>query len=69
MKKEAFAILEPGNPFMTSALDALRCYHEAMAANLPEEEVERLRDEAEALWKALSECHLRALGCPSAPLH
>lgn len=69
MKKEAFAILELGNPLMTSALDALKRYHEAVAADQPNGEVERLRLEAEALWKAISEYQLRVLGCPSATLH
>lgn len=55
MNKDVFAILEPGNPLMTSAVDALKLYHEAMVAKLPDEEIERLRLEAESLWKAMSE--------------
>ncbi|MGH8379527.1 hypothetical protein [Pseudomonas sp.] len=47
MKKEAFAILEPGSPLMTQAIDALRRYHEAQAAGQSVEEVERLRLKAE----------------------
>lgn len=63
-----FAILEPGNSLMTSAVEALKLYHEAMAAKLPDGDIERLRLEAESLWKAMSEYQLRVMGCPSATL-
>lgn len=52
MKKEVFAILEPGDPLMTQAIDALRHYHEAQAAGQSMDEVERLRLEAEGLFHA-----------------
>ncbi|WP_434120371.1 hypothetical protein [Pseudomonas fortuita] len=69
MKKEVFAILEPGNPLMTKAIDALKRYHEAQAAGLPAEEVERLKTEAEQLFQAVSEFQFRMLGCRSDTLH
>lgn len=53
MKKEVFAILEPGNSLMTQAIDALKRYHEAQAAGLPGAEVERCG------WK-LRECSRRS---------
>ncbi|MBV4540110.1 hypothetical protein [Pseudomonas vlassakiae] len=68
MNKDVFSILKPGNPLMTSAVEALKLYHEAMTAKLPDEEIERLRLEAESLWKAMSEYQLRVMGCPSATL-
>ncbi|MFG0533755.1 hypothetical protein ACF8FB_26070 [Pseudomonas sp. yb_2] len=42
MNKNIFAILEPGNPLMTQALDAMKRYYEAQQAKLPDEDVERM---------------------------
>ncbi|WP_409279943.1 hypothetical protein [Pseudomonas sp. KCJK8751] len=50
MNKHMFSILEPGNPLMTQALDAMRRYYEAQAAKASEVELERLRLEAESLF-------------------
>lgn len=69
MKKEVFAILEPGNPLMTQAIDALKRYHEAQAAGLLPEEVERLKKETEQLFQAVSEFQFRMLGRRSDTLH
>lgn len=69
MKKEVFAILEPDNPLMTQAINALKRYHEAQAAGQPVEEVERLRLEAEALFQAVSEFQFRMLGQRNDTLH
>ncbi|MBF8776306.1 MULTISPECIES: hypothetical protein [Pseudomonas putida group] len=69
MKKEAFAILEPGNPLMTQALDAMKQYYEAKAAGHPAAEVERLRVEAEDLFRAVSEFQFRMLGNRNDTLH
>lgn len=55
MKKDMFAILEPGNPLMTQALDAMKRYYEAQQAKLPDDEIERIRLEAEALFRAVNE--------------
>ncbi|WP_336333785.1 hypothetical protein [Pseudomonas putida] len=38
MNKDVFAILEPGNPLMTRAVDALKLCYQAMAAKLSVEE-------------------------------
>lgn len=48
-----FAIVEPGNPLMTQALDAMKRYYEAQQAKLPDDEIERIRLEAEALFRAV----------------
>ncbi|MFF7108890.1 hypothetical protein [Pseudomonas sichuanensis] len=69
MKKEALAILEPGNPLMTQAIDALKRYHEAQATGQSVEEVERLRLEAEGLFQAVSEFQFRMLGHRHDTLH
>lgn len=69
MKKEVFAILEPDNPLMTQAIDALKRYHEAQAAGLPGVEVERLRLEAEGMFQAVSEFQFRMLGHRHDTLH
>ncbi len=50
VNKHMFSILEPGNPLMTQALDAMRRYYEAQAAKASEVELERLRLEAESLF-------------------
>ncbi len=38
VNKDVFAILEPGNPLMTRAVDALKLCYQAMAAKLSVEE-------------------------------
>lgn len=62
MKNGVFAILEPDDPLMTQAIDALRRYHETQATGQSVEEVERLRLEAEKLFQAVSEFQFRMLG-------
>ncbi|MDH0302260.1 hypothetical protein D3C81_242200 [compost metagenome] len=62
MAKTLLPILDAQDPLTASALEALKLYYEAMAANRPEEEIERLRLEWESLWKAFSEYQLRMLG-------
>lgn len=69
MKKDMFAILEPGNPLMTQALDAIKRYYEAQQAKLPDDEIERIRLEAEALFRAVNEFQQRMLGRRSDTLH
>lgn len=69
MKKDMFAILEPGNPLMTQALDAVKRYYEAQQAKLPDDEIERIRLEAEALFRAVNEFQQRMLGRRSDTLH
>ncbi|MNH07150.1 hypothetical protein D3C81_1041940 [compost metagenome] len=48
MKRDFLKIYVDSQPLSQQAVDALRRYHEAMAAELPAEEIERLRTEAEA---------------------
>lgn len=68
MKRDFLKIYVDSQPLSQQAADALRRYHEAMAARLPAEEVERLRTEAEALFQAVSDYQLRAMGMPSPTL-
>lgn len=69
MKKDVFAILEPGSPLMTQALVALKRFYEAKQARLPDEEVERLQLEAEQLFQAVNEFQQRMLGRRTDTLH
>ncbi|VVN64698.1 hypothetical protein [Pseudomonas fluorescens] len=55
-------------PLMQQALQAVRRYDEASGVK-PAEEVERLRLEAIALMKAVSEYQLLALSGPAGTLH
>lgn len=65
MKRDLLKIYVDSQPRSNQAVDALVRYHEAMAAGLPAEEVERLRTEAETLFQAVSYYQLRAMGMPS----
>lgn len=69
MHKHIFSILEPGNPVMTQALDAMKRYYEAQAAKASEVELERLRLEAESLFQAVSEFQQRVMGRRDDTLH
>ncbi|WP_414058097.1 hypothetical protein [Pseudomonas shirazica] len=51
MKRDFLKIYVDSQPLSQQAVDALRRYHEAMAAELPAAEIERLRTEAEALFQ------------------
>lgn len=61
--------LYPDHPMYTDAVDALRQYHEAQAADRPADEVERLRLIAEAQFQAVNEYQLKALGRPAGQAH
>lgn len=56
--------IEACEPLMQQAIEALRRYHEAKAAESPSDEIERLKMLAESLFQAVSECQLPALGGP-----
>jgi predicted trehalose synthase len=60
--------MKAGEPLMERAMQALRRYHEAQETQ-PEEEVEKLRLEAEALFTAVHEYQRQALGGSSLRLH
>lgn len=47
---------------LLEALEALRTYHNAQAAGVPAEEVERLRVIAESAYQAVTDYQLYALG-------
>ena len=57
-----FSILEPGDPLVTQALDAMKRYYEAQAAKASEDEIEGLRLEVESLFQAVSEFQQRVMG-------
>ncbi|WP_336333816.1 hypothetical protein [Pseudomonas putida] len=69
MDKHLIRFLEGDDPLMQSAINALKRYHEAIDAAAPEEEVERLRNEAESLFQAVSDYLLRVTGGGVGPLH
>lgn len=69
MKRALQGIVEAGEPLMQQAIEALRAYHEAEAAGLDRDEIERRRLLAESLFQAVSDYQLRALGGFSATLH
>ncbi|PAV66441.1 hypothetical protein WR25_26607 [Diploscapter pachys] len=46
-------MVEAGEPLLLEALEALRTYHNAQAAGVPAEEVERLRVIAESAYQAV----------------
>ncbi len=69
MKPRAPDLLMPDHPMFTNAMDALRQYHEAQAADRPADEIERLRLIAEAEFQALNEYQLKALGCHAGRAH
>ncbi|EPM43177.1 hypothetical protein SAMN05444507_11135 [Pseudomonas syringae] len=62
MKHTLEAMIMLGDPLMTQAIDAMKRYHQAQEAGLPEAEVERLRLEAEHLFTTIGEYQLAALG-------
>ncbi|WP_191830515.1 hypothetical protein [Pseudomonas fluorescens] len=62
-------LVEAGEPLLQVALLAMRRYYEAEEAKAPAEEVNRLRLEAEALFKQVSEYQLRSLHSVMHTLH
>lgn len=54
-------LLEAGEPLINQAIDAMRTFHEAEAAGLPDAEIERLRLLAESLFQAVSDYQLRVI--------
>ncbi len=61
-KRTFIGMVEAGEPLIQQAIDAMREYHEAEAANLPREEVERLRLLAESLFQAVIDYQLIQAG-------
>nr|WP_302184012.1 hypothetical protein [Pseudomonas donghuensis] len=62
-------VIEAGEPLIQQAIDAQRRYHAAQDAGQPAKEVERLRQEAESLYQAVTEYQLRSLGGEGATRH
>lgn len=58
-----------GESLMEQAMTALRFYHEAQAAGLPPEEIERLRLAAESLFREANDFMSTAFGNPSQTTH
>ncbi len=61
-KRTFIGMVEAGEPLIQKAIDAMREYHEAEAASLPSEEVERLRLLAESLFQAVIDYQLIQAG-------
>ncbi|VVN64731.1 hypothetical protein [Pseudomonas fluorescens] len=57
-----------GEPLKKKALQAVRRHEEAKGVK-PDEEVERLRRDAESLMSAVQEYQFRVLGGPARSLH
>ncbi|NIF28890.1 hypothetical protein F3J44_21230 [Pantoea sp. Tr-811] len=68
MGRDFLKIYEDSQPLSRQAAEALRRYHEGRMAGLPAEEVERLKAQAEFLFKTVSDFQLRAMGLPSPTL-
>ncbi|MGE8394699.1 hypothetical protein HFV04_016960 [Pseudomonas sp. BIGb0427] len=62
-------MIEAGELLIQQAIDAQRRYQSAQDVGQPSEEVERLRQEAESLYQAVTEYQLRSLGGPARSLH
>ncbi|MNP17268.1 hypothetical protein D3C76_1096970 [compost metagenome] len=63
MDKRTFIdMIEAGEPLIQQAIDAMREYHEAEAAGLPREDIERLHLLAESLFQAVIDCQLIKAG-------
>ena len=69
MKKTLEGMIEAGEPLIQQAIDAQRRFQAASNEGHPPKEVERLRAEAESLFRAVTDYQLRALGGPSDTLH
>lgn len=69
MGKSLTGIIEAGELLIQQAIDAQRRYQSAQDVGQPSEEVERLRQEAESLYQAVTEYQLRSLGGPARSLH
>lgn len=54
-------MLNEGKPLLERAMQAVRRFHEARDSSVSREEVERLRNEAEALMEELSAFQVEAL--------
>ncbi|WP_350614748.1 hypothetical protein [Pseudomonas sp. HY7a-MNA-CIBAN-0227] len=67
--KSLMELIEAGEPLIQRAVDALRRYREAQAADGPPNEVERLHHEAESLFRAVTDYQLGTLGSPSVTHH
>ncbi|MEN5201010.1 hypothetical protein ABE525_17420 [Pseudomonas wadenswilerensis] len=55
MKKTLAGVIEAGEALIQQAIDAQRRYQAAQDAGQPAKEVERLRQEAESLYQAVTE--------------
>lgn len=62
-------MIQPNDPLMLEAIDAMRRYHEALSSGGSDVELERLRVQGESLFEAIAAFNLRALGHPSALTH
>ncbi|MNC68948.1 hypothetical protein D3C75_1195950 [compost metagenome] len=69
MKAKLSQVLYPNHLIYTDAADAMKRYHEALAAGRSSEEIERLRLIAESQFQAVNEYQIKALGGPAGKPH
>ncbi|PSS58917.1 hypothetical protein [Pseudomonas sp. BBP2017] len=62
MKKKSLQVLYPDHSMYKDAVDAMKRFHDARAAGIPAEKVERLRLIAEAHFQAVNEYQRNAFG-------
>ncbi|WP_437179642.1 hypothetical protein [Pseudomonas farsensis] len=69
MKRSIEGMIEAGEPLIQEAIAALRQYHEAQAAGVAPDQVERLRLIAESAYQAVTDYQLYTLGHQSLNRH
>lgn len=69
MKAKPPQVLYPDHPMYMDATDAMKRYFDERGAGISAEEIERLRQIAEAQIQAVNDYQLRALGCLAGKSH
>ncbi|WP_323830513.1 hypothetical protein [Pseudomonas sichuanensis] len=69
MKRDVTKVLLPDHQAFSDAMEALKRYQEAKDLGAPPEEIERLKNLAESMFRAINDYQLRALGGPSFTTH
>ncbi|EPJ8756919.1 hypothetical protein PPUJ13061_17100 [Pseudomonas putida] len=69
MKRTLLGMADAGEPLLTQALEAIRGYNGAMAQGRPEDELERLRIEADHLFQTVVDYQLHIAGTLGESVH
>lgn len=69
MKRTLLGMADAGEPLLTQALEAIRAYNGAMAQGRPEDELERLRIEADHLFQTVVDYQLHIAGTLGESVH